>query len=351
MNSGYINFKIFCMKKILGLLFVLLVGGFSAPAPFVLAQNAAAGNNNAPASSTKPASTVPTAPSANNPPAPFTLKIAKAGNGGGVVTGIGINCGADCEQEYTSGTVVTLNAVGDFTSKFTGWTGDCLGIGTHTCQTTMEKSKTVSAGFTKVKLYTLTLAKAGTGDGVVSSTVMPGIKCGDVCSITYKEGAVVFLNAAEDAASEFKGWSGGSCLGIGSHTCKITINNNATVTANFDKAQMYTLTIKNAGDGSGVISKDGVDCRKECKETVKKDAEFTLKGTADTGSVLENFSGDCLGIGSGICRVTMDKDKTITFSFKNNTQGNRRPLAEIAVIAGLLYALWRKFGKHIGQPK
>lgn len=337
------------MQKILGLLFVLLISGFSVSTPFALAKNPAA-NINAPASSTKPTSTVPTAPPTNNPPAPFTLKIAKTGTGDGVVTGISINCGADCEQEFTSGTMIVLNAVGDYTSKFIGWTGDCLAIGTHTCQTTMDKSKTVSAGFTKVKLYTLTLAKAGTGDGMVSSSVMPGIKCGDVCSLSYKEGTVVFLNSAEDATSEFTGWNG-DCLGIGTHTCKTTINNNVTVTANFDKVQMYTLTIKNAGNGSGVVTKDGIECRTECNETVKKGAEFTLKATADAGSKFENFSGDCLGIGSDICRVIMDGDKTITFSFTNNTQGSYKTLAGIAVVGGLLYALWRKFGKHIGVPK
>ena len=286
------------------------------------------------------------------PPAPTqpTLKIAKTGNGSGEVTATGIDCGTDCEQQYPNGTMVTLNAVGDFTSKFVGWSGDCLAIGTHTCQTTVDASKTVAANFTKVKIYTLTLSKTGTGDGMVSSSVMPGIKCGDVCSLSYKEGSVVFLNAAEDATSEFKGWTG-DCLGIGSHTCKTTMNNNVTVTANFEKVQMYTLTIKNAGDGSGVVTKDGVECRTECKETVKKDTEFTLKGTADSGSELENFSGDCLGIGAGICRVTMDGDKTITFSFKNNTQGSYKTLGIIIAVAGLAYALWRKYGKHTGVTK
>ena len=287
------------------------------------------------------------------PPAPtnLTLKIAKTGNGGGAVTATGIDCGVDCEQQYPSGTLVNLNAVSDFNSKFIGWSGDCLAVGTHTCQTTVDASKTITANFTKVKLYTLTLVKAGSGNGMVSSSVMPGIKCGDVCTLSYKEGSVVFLNATADEVSEFNGWAG-DCLGIGTHTCKTTINNNLTVTANFDKAQMYTLTIKNAGDGSGtIIYKDGASCRTECKEAVKNGTELTLKATADSGSELENFSGDCLGIGSGICRVTMDGDKTITFSFKNNTQGSYKILGLIAVVAGLAYALWRKSKKHIGVPK
>ncbi len=341
------------MKIFFGLLFVLLTGNFSVAALPASAQSAAANINTSTSSPTKPASTAPVAPPANNPPAPLTLKIGKTGNGGGVVTGIGINCGADCEQEYTSGTVITLNAVGDATSKFIGWTGDCLSTGTHTCQTTMDKSKTVAAGFTKVKLYTLTLTKGGTGDGMVSSTVMPGIKCGDVCSLSYKEGAVVFLNAEENATSEFKGWSGGSCLAIGSHTCKLTVTNNMAVTATFDAAQMYTLAIEKTGNGSGTVVGDGIDCGSKCKESFKKGTVVTLHATADQVSKFDHFAGDCVGIGAGICRTTMDSDKTITFFFKGLTQMTYLVVGGIAVVAGLLLAWRRRVSrhKHIGGVK
>ena len=45
---------------------------------------------------------------------PFTLSVTKAGTGSGTVSSnpAGINCGADCSEAYSPGTVVTLTADG-----------------------------------------------------------------------------------------------------------------------------------------------------------------------------------------------------------------------------------------------
>jgi lysophospholipase L1-like esterase len=54
------------------------------------------------------------------------LTVTKAGNGGGTVTSapVGIACGADCTEEYTYGTAVTLTATPDTGSYFSSWSGD-----------------------------------------------------------------------------------------------------------------------------------------------------------------------------------------------------------------------------------
>lgn len=62
------------------------------------------------------------------PPAPleYELSVDKAGTCDGMVISSpsGINCGADCDQMYEEGTIVTLRATPDANCEFTGWTGD-----------------------------------------------------------------------------------------------------------------------------------------------------------------------------------------------------------------------------------
>lgn len=57
---------------------------------------------------------------------PRTLTVAKAGTGIGTVTSSpeGIDCGPTCQASFDFNTVVTLTAISDSGSSFTGWTGD-----------------------------------------------------------------------------------------------------------------------------------------------------------------------------------------------------------------------------------
>jgi len=76
-----------------------------------------------------------------------TLTVNLAGAGTGTVTSnpAGIDCGSDCTELYTGGTV-TLSAVEDSGSLFVGWSGeDCSG--TNDCVVTMDQARTVTATF------------------------------------------------------------------------------------------------------------------------------------------------------------------------------------------------------------
>jgi len=81
--------------------------------------------------------------------------------------------------------------------------------------------------------YTLSVGKAGTGTGLVTSSPA-GINCGVDCSEPYNFGSVVTLTATPDAGSTFTGWSGGGCNGTG--TCQVTMNNAVSITATFTAA-------------------------------------------------------------------------------------------------------------------
>src|SRR5439155_21371057 len=62
--------------------------------------------------------------------------------------------------------------------------------------------------------FALTVSKAGTGTGTVTSAPA-GITCGVTCSASFASGTAVTLTAAPAAGSTFSGWSGGGCSGTG----------------------------------------------------------------------------------------------------------------------------------------
>jgi hypothetical protein len=163
----------------------------------------------------------------------LTLTATKAGTGSGTVTSspAGISCGADCMENYNSGTVVALTATAAAGSTFAGWSGeaDCVDGAV-----TMTASKTCTATF-NVPKFTLTVSKSGTGSGTVSSAPA-GINCGADCTENYTSGTMVTLTAAAAPGSTFAGWGGDvDC-----------VDGVVTVTANKTCAASFTLATASA---------------------------------------------------------------------------------------------------------
>ncbi len=101
-------------------------------------------------------------------------------------------------------------------------------------------------------LFILTVAKAGTGAGTVTS-VPTGINCGGDCNEPYIAGTVVTLTAAPSGGSLFSGWSGSGCSGTG--TCVVTTNAAASVTATFAAMTVPDApTILTAIPGNGQVT-------------------------------------------------------------------------------------------------
>ena len=78
--------------------------------------------------------------------------------------------------------------------------------------------------------YLLTVTKAGSGSGTVTS-VDDQVNCGTICSHAYDDGTPVTLNATAASGSTFTGWSGAGCTGTG--TCQLTMSTARSVTATF----------------------------------------------------------------------------------------------------------------------
>ena len=163
----------------------------------------------------------------------YALTITRAGAGSGSVTSSpsGINCGGDCSESYSGGVVVTLTAVPDGDSTFTGWNGD---VDCADGTVTMDADRTCMASFSvetnpgeDPEGYVLTITKSGTGSGTVT-TSPAGIDCGGDCSEAYADGTGVTLTALPAADSSFAGWSGWKCA-----DAHVTMRSDRTCTASF----------------------------------------------------------------------------------------------------------------------
>ena len=98
------------------------------------------------------------------------VSVVRDGTGTGTVTSdpAGINCGADCEEDFAQNTTVTLTAAPDPGSTFTGFDG-CDSVTDIRCTVIVDAATTVTATFT-VQATTTTTSSTST----TSTTLAPG---------------------------------------------------------------------------------------------------------------------------------------------------------------------------------
>ncbi|UCH80280.1 MAG: InlB B-repeat-containing protein, partial [Nitrospiraceae bacterium] len=204
-----------------------------------------------------------------------------------------------CTEDYTSGTPVTLTPAPDTGSVFTGWSGD------PDCSdgaVTMDAGKTCTATF-NLQNFTLTVTKAGSGGGTVTSSPA-GIDCGSDCTEDYTSGTPVTLTPEPDTGSTFVGWSGVPDCSDGIVTMDAAMNCTASFTLN-----QYTLTTSVTPAGNGSVNPD---CSAGC--------------IYDYGTVVVinaiDYSGypfidwtDCESPSGSNCTMTITADKGATAEF------------------------------------
>ena len=193
--------------------------------------------------------------------------------------------------------------------------GDFNGDGLQDLAVANFNSNTVSVliNNTVAALNTLTVNKAGTGSGSVTSSP-PGIDCGATCSATYTSGTVVTLTATPASGTTFTGWSG--CDTVSGTTCTVTMSVARSVTATFT-LQRFTLSVNKAGiiGGGTVTSSDGgINCGPTCLASYTSGTTVTLTATPAFGNVFTGWSG-CDTVLGTTCTVTMSSARSVTASF------------------------------------
>ncbi len=252
---------------------------------------------------------------------PMKLTVAKVKQNGGDGTVVsspdGINCGSICSAPYAPGAQVTLTASADAGSVFTSWSG-CASSSDTLCTVTMDKAKTVKAGFAGPQTLTVKNASVNKGSGTVMSDPA-GINCASgSCKGTFAYNTEVTLTASADAGSVFTSWSG--CASSSDTLCTVTMDKAKTVKAGFAGPQ--TLTVKNASvnKGSGTVMSDpgDINCTSGstgiCKASLPYNTGVTLTAVPDSGSSVASWSVP--GCNGATCVVTMTKALSITVKFK-----------------------------------
>lgn len=218
--------------------------------------------------------------------------------------------GSNNDQSFA----LTATAAGNI--YMTGFTTRSSPLNTYSFGSPVQKPSSGTSGYvhTVEKLsnsYTLTLTKAGTGTGSVTSAPS-GISCGSTCSAGYADSTSVTLTATADSGSTFSGWSGGGCSGT--DTCTVSMSTARSITATFDPST-YTLTASKLGTGSGAITATGISCGSDCSEAYNPGTDVTLTATPSTGSVFSGWGGTAGCSGTSTCTTTMNAAKSVTATF------------------------------------
>ena len=174
---------------------------------------------------------------------------------------------------------------------------------------------------------TLTVTKAGTVPGSVSSNPSGISSCTTVCTATYAQDTPVTLTASHGSNVVVE-WGG--CDAPSGDFCTVTMNASRSVTATFTcpagfawnsaqnecvtTANARTLTVYKEGIGSGMVSGSNIDCGAMCVAGYPEGEIVTLTSTPSGTSEFVGWGGACSGTQT-TCTVTMDMDKTVTATY------------------------------------
>jgi len=242
------------------------------------------------------------------------LQVVTGGDAPGSVTSspAGVECtgmSVLCNYYFDPGTTLTLIGTPTLEGRFREWGVGCTGYDAQ-CTLTLDKDIAVRGYFETVR--TLTVTKAGTGAGQVTSKPAD-VDCGSACVAQFKINTPVELFADPTVDTRFTGWSG-ACSGTAG--CTVVMDQHRTVTANYEHVNGPVLSVAKLGTGTGKVTSSpaGIDCGRTCAQAFTAQTQVTLSATPGVGASFTGWSGGgCTGTAD--CVVTMDQARTVTPTF------------------------------------
>ena len=187
----------------------------------------------------------------------------------------------------------------------------------------MSEAKEVGVKFKKT--FNLSVAKTGSGLGVIDNT-SNGVTCTNRCTTTtipFPQGATTTLYTVvpnkEFYFKEFTGGTGSATVCDGTTECTLTVGEDSSVEAKFDRRPEATLTITKEGGGQAKIS-GPIFCNESC--STSSGSFFSGQPTAKEVPVYWDLyegtssiewttgAGTCTGKhenDTGSCKVTMSE--------------------------------------------
>jgi len=265
----------------------------------------------------------------DEPPGSYHLTISS--DAGGLVTAPGEGTFAYCESE-----VVDLMAEADACYEFVEWTGD---VGTiadvyaASTDITMDGDYFITADFVLLSYDLTTNSTAG------GSVTTPGEG-----TFPYDCGTVVDLVAEAEEGYRFVNWPSdiATIADVEDATTTITMNDNYSVTANFEQlTPQFDLTISSTAGGTVTAPGEGTF-------TYDQGTGVNLVAEAEEGYRFVNWTGDVDAIShvdAASTNITMNSGYAITANFEEKSSINWPLIAGIigaVVVVGLVIFFVRR---------
>jgi hypothetical protein len=209
---------------------------------------------------------------------------------------------------YNVGSVVSLVATPDTGYRFVNWTGDVgtiANVNAAPTSITMNGDYSITANFEALAEYDLTVSSTAGG-----SVTVPGEG-----TFTYYDGTVGNLVATADSGYYFVNWTGdvGTVANVNAPTTTITMNDNYSITANFEQIPEGEAALATSSTAGGSVTTPG-----EGAFLYDVGAVVSLVATPNTGYEFVNWTGDVgtvANVNAASTTVTMNGDYSITANF------------------------------------
>ena len=210
---------------------------------------------------------------------------------------------------YDQGDAVKLVATPDSGYGFVNWTGDVgtiADVNAASTTITMNGDYSITANFEELAEYDLTISSAPGG-----SVTVPGEG-----TFTYYDGTVVNLVATANSGYYFINWTGdvGTITNVNAPTTTITVNDNYSITANFQQIPPGKVALTTSSTAGGSVTTPG-----EGAFIYNSGQAVSLVAEAEEGYVFVNWTGDvenAADVNAASTTITMNGDYSVTANFE-----------------------------------